>query len=121
MAEPTTHHSAHGDEHGLSHVMPIKVLFGVWGLLMVLTVVTVLAATLDLGAFDIWVAMGIATVKALAVALYFMHLRYDRPFHRTILVASLLFVLLFIALTWIDTDASRPGVEAWRQQNASRR
>ena len=45
---------------------------------------------------------GIATIKATLIAVYFMHLRYDKPFNTIVFVSSLLFVGLFLALTLMD-------------------
>ena len=71
---------------------------------MVLTVITVLATKVDLGAsMNLVVAMVIATVKALLVALYFMHLRYDRPFHTIVVVSGLLGAILFVGFALLDS------------------
>jgi cytochrome c oxidase subunit 4 len=91
----------HGDE--IAHVMPVRLLIGVWAALMVLTVVTVTVTSIDLGSrFNLIIAMAIATLKAGLVVTYFMHLRWDRPFHTLIFLGSLLFVSLFISLTLFD-------------------
>jgi cytochrome c oxidase subunit 4 len=91
----------HGDE--IAHVMPVRLLLGVWAALMVLTVVTVTVTSIDLGSrFNLIIAMAIATVKAGLVVTYFMHLRWDRPFHTLIFLGSLLFVSLFISMTLFD-------------------
>lgn len=93
------------DEHhdAIAHVTPVRLLIGVWGALMVLTVVTVAVTRVDLGAStNLVIAMAIATVKAGLVVTYFMHLRWDRPFHTLIFVGSLLFVSLFISMTLLD-------------------
>ena len=103
----------HGDEHGhgLAHVAPVKILLGTWGILMVLTVVTVLATKVDLGSsMNLVVAMVIATVKATLVAMYFMHLRYDRPFHTIMVIAGLLLALLFVGLAVLDTGEYKPDL-----------
>jgi cytochrome c oxidase subunit 4 len=81
--------------------------------LCVLTYLTVAATWIDLGEFNIWIALGIATVKAALVALYFMHLRYDHPFNGLIFVASLLFLALFLAITLIDTAQYQPDIQNW--------
>jgi len=36
------------------------------------------------------------------VVTYFMHLRWDRPFHTLVFLGSLLFVSLFISMTLLD-------------------
>lgn len=92
------------------HVVPPRVLLAVWSGLLVLTVVTVAATWVDLGAGNLWLAMAIATAKAGMVALWFMHLRYDRPFLGVIFLAALMFVLLFVGLALVDTQAYRPDL-----------
>ena len=68
--EAATKAESHADDHGdahaadvphVPHVLPLKFYLGVWIALMVLTVVTVAAASFDLGEFNIYVAMLIAT------------------------------------------------------------
>ena len=56
-----------------------------------------------MGDLNIVVAMGVATIKATLVGLYFMHLRWDRPFNAIILVGSLLFLGIFLGFTLLDT------------------
>lgn len=104
-----------GDHADLAHVVPLRVLLTVFGLLMVLTVVTVSATWIDLGGWNLWIAMGIASVKAALVALYFMHLRYDHPFHALILLAALLFLTLFVSLALLDTLEYQDDVKSWQE------
>ena len=103
----------HAEDPNLAHVHIVspKILLGVWAALPMLTVITVAVTWVDLGKLNIAVALLIATVKALLVALYFMHLRWDHPFFGLVLIASLLFVALFIAITLLDSRAYAPGVE----------
>ena len=107
MSEVVVHHEdVHDAEpHGIGHVVPLKVLVGVWAVLVVLTVVTVGVTYVDLGRLNIVVALLIAAVKASFVLLYFMHLRYDSPINAFIFVVALLFVALFIMGTITDTRA----------------
>jgi cytochrome c oxidase subunit 4 len=63
---------------------------------------------------NLWIALGIATLKATLVALYFMHLRYERPFNAVVLVCALLFVMLFCSLVLMDTRAYQPDIQAYR-------
>ena len=86
-----------------SHVVEPKVLIGVWLGLMFLTFVTVAVTWVDLGAFNVWLALAIATVKGALVALYFMHLRYDKPFNAVVLIAALVFLALFIGMVTLDS------------------
>ena len=54
--------------------------------LLVLTVVTVGASTIDFGSgmTNVIIAMLIASIKASLVALFFMHLRWDKPINAII-------------------------------------
>ncbi len=100
---------AHADDaHEGGHVVPLWLLAGILGALLALTFATVAVTWVDLGRLNIWIAMGIAAVKATLVALYFMHLRWDRPFNGVILLISLVLVVLFIGFALRDGIAYLP-------------
>ena len=84
------------------HVSPLKVYFGVFGALMVLTVVTVVVAYVDLGAINTAVALGIASFKATLVILYFMHVKYASQLTKLIIVSGLFFLAILLTLTMSD-------------------
>jgi cytochrome c oxidase subunit 4 len=92
----------------VGHVTPVDLLLKIWGALVVLTVVTVAVTWVDLGSMNLIVAMGIATVKAALVCLYFMHLRWDRPVNGVIFLTAILFVAIFIAGVLLDTSVYQP-------------
>ena len=104
--------ASHDGEHdGIAHVTPVRLLLGVWGALMVLTIITVAVTTVDFGPrINLVVAMAIATVKAGLVVTYFMHLRWDRPFNTLVFLGSLLFVSLFISMTLFDKSEYEPDI-----------
>jgi cytochrome c oxidase subunit 4 len=110
------HHDHHPDNAGSAHsgahvhVSPVRNLVAVWGALVVLTVITVEVARFDLGSLNLWVAIGIAGIKASLVVLYFMHLRHDRPFNAVVFVFGILFVVLFIGFALMDTAAYQPNL-----------
>lgn len=66
--------------------------------LLVLLVLTVGVATLDLGVFSAVVAMSIALVKALLVAVFFMHLDHASPMVRVFAGAAILWLLLLFTV-----------------------
>ncbi len=102
--------NAEAGAHGAAriHIAPPRALLAVWGALAVLTVLTVTVAGIDLGKFNLWAALAIATTKAGLVALYFMHLRYDRPFHGFLFVCALAFAMLLAGLALMDAREYRP-------------
>lgn len=111
------HGHGHGELHDSlgHHVMDPKTLIAVFLCLIFLTFITVFVTRFDLGPLNIAVAMGVATVKALLVMLWFMHLKYDKPFNLMIFFASFGFAALFIGFLLMDTGQYQPAIEA-RQQ-----
>jgi cytochrome c oxidase subunit IV len=109
----TTHHEV---EHGLSHIMSPKILLGVWAALIALTIITVVTATNPIFNFGMYpnlvIAMIIATIKASLVCLFFMHLLYDRKFNLVIFMGSLLFVLLFVSFSMMDSGQYQPAIQS---------
>lgn len=90
-----------------AHVVPAKIYGIILGALLVLTAITVGVAGIHFGSpvVNVIVALTIATVKASLVALYFMHLRYDKPLNAVIFVAGLSCLGLFLMATFGDTSA----------------
>ena len=76
------------DHHGVGHIVPYRILVATGGALFVLTWVTVAVARVNLGEANIFVALAIAAFKASLVALFFMHLRWDRPFNTLLRLVS---------------------------------
>lgn len=104
----------HGHAGGGHYITPMPVLLGVFGALIVLSIVTVAAASIDFGEFNLFVAMGIASVKATLVALFFMHLAHDRGFNTLAFFASFLFVTLFVGITMMDSGQYQSQIE-WKE------
>ena len=97
--------------HGVGHIVPIKTLVATGLALLVLTLITVLAAKIDLGDLNIWIALAIAVLKASLVVLFFMHLKYDRPFNGIVFMTSVAFVALFISFTLTDSKEYAPDID----------
>lgn len=80
------------------------------GALLFLTVMTVAASYIDFGQGNIVIALGIATMKASLVALFFMHLAHDKPVNGLIAVAGFIFLGLFIMFDLIDVTTRRDAI-----------
>ncbi len=96
-------HGGHGKDH-VPHVLPLAVYLGTFATLLFLTAITVGASYVNFGAWNLILAMVIATVKAATVALIFMHLWFDHKFHSIIIGSSVLFLTIFITFTMFDTE-----------------
>ena len=113
MTEKRLQEHAAGDGFAASHhVSSPQQLLGIFAALLALTGLTVGAAQYSFGDLDVWVALGIAGVKAFLVAAYFMHLRYDKPLNALLLVFSIVVVVLFLGVTLSDIIQLVPEVEA---------
>lgn len=112
-------HEDHGPHEGLpgtiGHVSPVKTLVGVLGTLLVLTVITVAVAQVNLGRMNVVVAIGIACVKASVVAMWFMHLRYDKRFNFWILIGSLAFVAWMVGYILFDSTMYQHNIREYRE------
>ena len=95
------------------HVASMRLLVGVMIALMIGTWLTVSVTHFDFGFLNIWIGLGIATVKAVLVGLYFMHLRWDKPFNAFVFVSAFAFLFLFIGFAMMDSahyqDVIIPG------------
>jgi cytochrome c oxidase subunit IV len=112
-------HSSHATPSGsaarenFAHPAPLSILFAVFGALVLLTIVTVVVSSVgELGRAEIWVSMGIASVKALLVILFFMHVIHDKGFNKLLFFSSFLFVSLFVGFTLMDTAAYQSDIKA---------
>lgn len=110
MSQPAHHghsssHSEGENQPLVGHLVPLGTLLGTGITLIVLTVVTVAVRWIDLGEFNIMIALAIAFLKATLVALFFMHLRWDKPFNGFAFIGSVAFVALFMAFALIDSNA----------------
>jgi cytochrome c oxidase subunit IV len=89
-------------DEGLGHIVPIKIYQSVFLLLIVLTVITILAAKQDHGMLTLFVAMGIATIKAGIVTLFFMHLNWENKIVWGIVIYPLFIFALILGGTLGD-------------------
>jgi len=99
-------------EHS-EHIVPKRIYIAVFAALIVLTWVTTYVSTLDLGRFNIFVALSIAIFKASLVLMFFMHVKYGTRLTKMIVLSGIywLILLLFIAMTdlWTRGWMGVPG------------
>ena len=92
------------DEHlsPQAHLVPVSLYVAIWATLMVCTGLTVFAASIDLGIFNIVVALLIATLKGTLVVLFFMHLKYSTKLTMVTVIAALFWLFIMFSLTLTD-------------------
>ncbi len=109
-------HQQHDDGAVHVHVHSTKFYLAILGALLFLTIITVAASYVDIdgflalgrevqgvGAWNLTVAILIATAKASLVLLFFMHLKDDARFNGLFFIGSVLFIGVFLAYTMNDT------------------
>jgi len=120
MAHQDGHGDSHAEHNPIAHVMPVPMLIAVFAALVALTVLTVYLGTqYRLGAWEIYVSLGIATLKALLVATFFMHLRYDKPLNTLLFAFSFVFVALFLGATMFDAAAYNDEIRSLDEEQAA--
>jgi len=98
------HGDAHGEGHG-HYLIPYPIYYKVFGGLIFLTVLTVVTAKyVDLGWFNLPLALIIASTKAGLVVAFFMALKYDSRVNALILGLGCVFVVIFLTITLLDTN-----------------
>lgn len=97
------HSHAHSDGHPTEgHLVEVSSFSKVLAALLVLTVITVAAAQIDMGKWNIVGALVIASIKATLVITVFMHGLYENKIILTYLIIP--FILLAIMIGGVFTD-----------------
>jgi cytochrome c oxidase subunit IV len=90
------------NEQHTDHIVPPRTYALIILTLMALTIITVKAAEIDLGKFNIVVALGIATIKATLVVLFFMHAKYSPKRTKLVIIAGIFWLLILLFMTMSD-------------------
>ena len=88
------------------HAVEVRRYIGVFGALMVLTLVTVGVSYLDLAVVPtVLLGLVIASLKAGLVAMFFMHLKSERwTIYWPLALTMVLFVGLLVSVIWSEAD-----------------
>lgn len=84
------------------HIVSPRVYLLIICSLLILTGLTVFAATVSLGPFNIVVALLIATTKATLVVLFFMHAKYSPRRTQLVIIAGIFWLALLLFMTMGD-------------------
>ncbi|HKJ05208.1 MAG TPA: cytochrome C oxidase subunit IV family protein [Geopsychrobacteraceae bacterium] len=82
--------------------VPYRTFILIWAALLVLTVITVAISRVHLGPLNIWVALGVASIKSSLVIFFFMHLRQESKLFKICLLIMLVILAIFIGMTFLD-------------------
>jgi cytochrome c oxidase subunit 4 len=84
------------------HVAPKSMYYAVFAALIVGTALTVLVAFFDLGPLNNIVMLLIASVKALLVVLFFMHVRWSTRLTWVVAASGFVWLIILFGLTMTD-------------------
>jgi len=84
------------------HISPKSTYVTIFGALLVCTMITVLAAFINLGNLNFPVALAIAVFKATLVVLFFMHVKYGSQLTKLIVGVAFFFLGIMLTLTLSD-------------------
>jgi len=88
------------------HIVSPKIYFAIFAALMICTLLTVYAATVDLNhifsGMNIVVALTIATFKAALVVLFFMHGKYSSKRTQMVIICSIFWLAVMLFMTMSD-------------------
>jgi cytochrome c oxidase subunit 4 len=84
------------------HIVTKKQYALIFGILIVLTLATTAIGMIDLGRLNVVVALVIATIKALLVVLFFMHIYWSSKLNKLVVVSGLVWLALLLWLTLTD-------------------
>ena len=85
-----------------SHILPKRVYYTIFAILLFCTYLTVQFAFLDLGVMNTVAALAIATFKAVLVILFFMHVKYSSRLTWTVVIGSIFWLGILLTLTMSD-------------------
>ena len=84
------------------HIVPTRVYYTIFGILMLCTYLTVQIAFLDLGPLNAIGALGIAIFKAVLVVLFFMHVKYSTRLTWVVVIGAVFWLGILLTLTFGD-------------------
>ena len=84
------------------HIVPVRTYVLIFLALIILTWVTTAIAFIDLGSFNVYVALTIAVIKATLVVLFFMHVKYSERVTKIYVAAGFFWLIIMIGMVLID-------------------
>jgi cytochrome c oxidase subunit 4 len=84
------------------HIVPKRTYYTIYVVLLVCTYITWQVAFFDLGPVNTVAALAIAVFKAVLVVLFFMHVKYSPRLTWVVVIASVFWLGILLALTFGD-------------------
>jgi len=85
-----------------THITEYKTYAYIWVCLLFLTGLTIAVGKMNFTSFSVLICLVIASIKALIVLTFFMHLRYEGAFLKAVILLTLFTLTAMIGLTFVD-------------------
>ena len=98
------------------HSIPsVRTYVTIWAILTIMTFVTFYVAQIDLGPWNVVVALIIAFFKMMLVVLFFMNVKADSPLTKLFAGAGFFWLILLLGQTMLDyfSRGWMPGGKFW--------
>ncbi len=87
-----------------SHIVPYSTFIRVWLVLLLLTAALVFTSTTYHEALAVPAMLTLTPLKACLVFFYFMHLKYEKPLLKGLVLLTVTVLIVFIGLTFLDVS-----------------
>ncbi|MGO9014135.1 MAG: cytochrome C oxidase subunit IV family protein [Dissulfurispiraceae bacterium] len=89
-------------EDARTHITSYKTYAFIWAGLLFLTGLTIAVGRMNFTSFSVLICLAIASIKALLVLMFFMHVRYEGAFLRAVILLTVFTLTFMIGLTFVD-------------------
>lgn len=85
-----------------THITAYRTYAYIWAGLLLLTALTISVGTMHFTKYSVLICLAIASVKAMVVLEYFMHLKYEGVFLKSVILMAIIALTAIIGLTFVD-------------------
>lgn len=89
-------------ENEKHHIVPYRIYFYILIALVIFTFMSIGISHLNLGAYSVLGALIFAILKSFLVLTIFMHLKFDQPFLRLMVLGVFLVFVAVVSITFLD-------------------
>jgi len=89
-------------QHEKQHVVPYRTYLLILAALVLFTLLSIEVTSIELGGLTVAAALLFASLKSFLVLTYFMHLKFDKPYIRIMVVFVIMVFLAVITITFFD-------------------
>ncbi|HEY3370695.1 MAG TPA: cytochrome C oxidase subunit IV family protein [Prolixibacteraceae bacterium] len=89
-------------ENEKNHIVPYRIYVYILLALITFTFMSIGISHLNLGAYSVLGALVFAVLKSFLVLTFFMHLKFDQPFLRVMVLGVFLVFVAVVSITFLD-------------------